>query len=505
MDMTGRPKHRRRVEIYFILYLCALVLLLPEHDGPLQDRDAIDAIESLTSFQLQPEKTTLVCRVVRDSNGSFRFTEVDTINMIRVHGNVADVRFEYVIEDLTARQSISMQANSASSTAMFSMVDRPDLRGAEFRWHPPASNVVGNTLLVRVIGSATPVIGTEALNGGDRQTVASNLQVRAETQFTLSVVVDDGESQPRTIVVMQPTSPGANPSQGQTDALRFGEFWLQPQRERLNEMPGARWMNRISVGGADLEKDLKSGAQVRVNGDQRTARSITVRNDAARREFIVEGEAPMNGTATVEVVAYRADNTQATTRFSVTSQPLQAPSIPDVMYPAIAYTIKPNLPVAEGHSISVVLRDDRRDVVKTNGEEFVFTPSVNDTNKVLYLDRLIDGQRVGGSETVRVVSYPAPEITNVQDATTRDGERVKRVTVMYYGDGNRPTLEVIEGNARSPKKLFGNNRPADRNERPRVKYLEEFDVMPKDPSRPFAFRIRAIDGRRFTSSTKYIE
>lgn len=503
--MTGRPKHRRRVEIYFILYLCALVLLLPEHDGPSVEGNVVGKIEALTAFQLQPEKTTLVCRVVRDTNGTYRFVDADTTNLIRVHGNVADVRFEYVIEDLSARQTVSMQANSTSGSSMFSMVDRPDLRGAEFRWHPPTSNIAGNTLLVRVIGSATPVIGTEALNGGDRQTVASNLQVRAETQFTLSVVIDDGQSTPQTIIVQQPPSTQQDPATQPGTLPRFGEFWLQPQRERLSELPGARWSNRVSVGGADLERDLKTGAQVRVNGDQRTARSVTIRNDVGRREFVLEGDAPMSGSAVVEIVATRTDNAQAVTRFTVNAQPLPAPSVPDVMYPGIAYTIKANVPVAEGHAIAVVLRDDRRDVARTNGEDIVYTPSVNDTTRVFYLDRLIDGQRVGGSETVRVISFPPPEITNVQDATTRDGERVKRVTVLYYGEANRPTLEVVDGNARPPRKLFGNNRPADRNERPRVKYLEEFDVMPKDASRAFTFRIRAVDGRRFSSSTRTIE
>lgn len=502
--MTGRPKHRRRVEIYFVLYLCALVLLLPEHEGPLTDGNVVGKIEALTSFQLQPEKTTLVCRVVRDSTGAYRFVDADTTNLIRVHGNVADVRFEYVIEDLSARQTVSMQANASSASSMFSMVDRPDMRGAEFRWHPPTTNVAGNTLLVRVIGSATPVIGTEALNGGDRQTVASNLQVRAETQFTLSTVIDDGQTQPRTIIVQQPSTQ-QDPTVSTSSAQRFGEFWLQPQREKLSELPGARWSNRISVGGADLERDLKSGAQIRVNGDQRTARSVTVRNDVGRREFVVEGDAPMNGTATIEVVAYRTDNAQAVTRFSVSAQPLPAATVPDVMYPGISYVIKANLPATEGHTISVVLRDDRRDVAKTNGDDIVYTPSVNDTTRTYYFDRLIDGQRVGGSETVRVISFPPPEITNVQDALTRDGERVKRVTVLYYGEANRPTLEVVEGNARSPKKLFGNNRPADRSEKPRVKYLEEFDVAQKDASKSFTFRIRATDGRRFSSSTRTIE
>lgn len=502
--MTGQPKRRRRVEIYFVLYLCALVLLLPEREALFTDPTALDRIEALTSFQLQPEKTTLVCRVVHDSNNTYRFTELDTSNLIRVHGNVEDVRFEYVIEDLSARQTVTMQARGTSGSAMFAMVDRPDMRGAEFRWRPPVSNLMGNTLLVRVIGSATPVIGSSGKQGTGQRSVASSIQVRAETQFTLSLVVEEGEQRSRTIVVAQP--PQAAIENGSTvNQPRFGELWLQPQRERLSELPGAHWTNRISVGGADLERDLLTGPRVRVTGDQRTTRSVTVRTDNARREIVVEGDAPMNGSAMIDVTIDRVDKTQAVAHFSVAAQPLPAPQVPDAMYPGIAYTFKANVPPVEGHAFTVVLRDDRRDVAKTNGEDIVFTPSVADTNKVLYFDRLIDGQRVGGSESVRIVSFPPPEITNVQDATTRDGERVKRVTVLYYGEANRPSLDIIDGNARPARKLFGNNRPADRMERPRVKFLEEFDVSAKDPSKPFTFRLRATDARRFTSTVRTIE
>jgi hypothetical protein len=74
--------------------------------------------------------------------------------------------------------------------------------------------------------------------------------------------------------------------------------------------------------------------------------------------------------------------------------------------------------------------------------------------------------------------------------------------VLFYGDRqqNRPSLNVVEGNARPPRKLYGNIRKADVNDAAGTAWLEDFMIDRKDGSQPFEFKIQAVDGRGKRSS-----
>ena len=96
----NRNRKRRLVEIYFILYLSALLFLLP--DGKKDDVDSIGTGIQIyqPSFNLIPEKNTLICRVVLDSAGP-RIMYLDSVNTIFYTGDVEDVNFEFTVEDQT--------------------------------------------------------------------------------------------------------------------------------------------------------------------------------------------------------------------------------------------------------------------------------------------------------------------------------------------------------------------------------------------------------------------
>jgi len=78
--------------------------------------------------------------------------------------------------------------------------------------------------------------------------------------------------------------------------------------------------------------------------------------------------------------------------------------------------------------------------------------------------------------------------------------------VQFYAadrSSNRPRLRVLDGNASDVKRLAGNLRAAS-SERPTVSWLETFEVTQRDASRPFTFRVQALDDRG-ASSAPWVE
>ena len=82
-------KRRRMIEIYFVLYIAALVMLLPSKNSSNQHlkNDILDEIFR-QSFTLLPEKTVLNCRIFTDSTGS-HILAFDSSNVIVCTVNVS--------------------------------------------------------------------------------------------------------------------------------------------------------------------------------------------------------------------------------------------------------------------------------------------------------------------------------------------------------------------------------------------------------------------------------
>jgi hypothetical protein len=68
---VNKSDKRRGSEIYFVLYLSALILLLPGKQEK-KSSDAVDAITALfqQSFSLLPEKNSLLSKITTDSTGA---------------------------------------------------------------------------------------------------------------------------------------------------------------------------------------------------------------------------------------------------------------------------------------------------------------------------------------------------------------------------------------------------------------------------------------------------
>lgn len=484
--MNDRHRRRRRVEIYFVLYLVALVLLMPDKGDLTETKNDVAALAH-ARLEFTPDRMRLLCKLTRDSTGGARIETLDSFNVIRYSGTVADMRVSARIEEVETGQVLTIESGE-SSTSMFALDHQPQRNAVVFRWHPDFTNAMTRTFRVTILGSGAPV-GTPGANGTDSDDLPAGLRMTGSTQFILSTIVD--KDSPSTII----TLPGGrdtvivrDTSDRNGGLAAMGEFWIDPARDRINTISSREWTNRISVGGADPARDLVGMPRIRVIGEN----IGEVQRYTDQRTIIVKGRAPRSGSVTIEVSAQRRDGQTRTTTFVVSAQPLAVADVPDVMYPNVDYIVDTRLPAVE--NTRAVVRDGDREIASTNEGTLRIRPQHRDTGRTLTFERFVDGNREGPTQQIQVRSYPAPVIRDVK----RDADqRKKTVVVQFFSSDrsvNRPTLRVVDGNALEPRKLSGYLRAADA-QQPTTSWLEVFEITIRDPQRPFTFRIQAMDDK----------
>ncbi|MFN3782046.1 MAG: hypothetical protein ACK4SO_07715, partial [Candidatus Kapaibacteriota bacterium] len=123
--MQSSKRKRRIVEIYFILYLAALVFILPESSFKPKDSNNAEVIGDFqSSFTLIPEKSSLVCNIIVEPTG-YRITKIDSSNVIFYTGDFEDIQFEFTIEDQSTNRSVTLRADKNYSAKYFRVVEVP--------------------------------------------------------------------------------------------------------------------------------------------------------------------------------------------------------------------------------------------------------------------------------------------------------------------------------------------------------------------------------------------
>jgi len=494
--MTARPRNRRRVEIYFVLYVVALVLLMPDPSD--QSKSTGPSPYDYSRLDLQPERVRLESKAIRDTGNQLILIRQDSLNVIRYTGAVTDVRISATVYDEKAGKDIVINPGD-TTTRLFSLVHDPARSAAIFHWRPALmQDDISRTFRVTLTAMGVPTSVSTA-NANEADDVPSGLRIQGSTQFMLAYVVDDKPAS-NTIVQLP----------GKVDTIRIrdggtsfggetmlGEFWVQPARERVTVLQGTRWTNRISVGGADVSRDLATAPVVKASGDG----SASVRSyvDAATRTVILDGIAPRSGTLNVDVTLQRRDGQSRSASFIVSAEPLAALALPESIYPGVEAELATRLPSMPGIEVVAVLKGERGEIQRTTGDMIRYTPSVSDTGKVIYLERYVDDQRVGSPVPIRIRSFDAPEILAAKDLA---GGTKKRIVVKYFGPKmDRPVLDIVDGNVGRIQTLYGNNYRANDRDPAVPAWIIEFDIERKDGSRPFAFRIQARDKRGMRSRT----
>ncbi|GMV53958.1 MAG: hypothetical protein D8M52_09700 [Chlorobi bacterium] len=476
---------RRRVEIYFILYLLALVLLLPDKPMPAGGGMVLPGDLRL---DLQPERVRMECNLVRDSSGGLRIRSLDSENVIRYNTGLTDVDVRARIEDAATGQVLMVDAGR-NPAALFELQLLPERQTVLFRWHPNYADATPRTLRVTLQASAVPA-DAGGPNAGAGRHFPTGLRLNGTAQFVLVTNVTRHSENGQTELMPRVDTIRIIDSSARRS---MGTFWIEPARDLISGISQQPWAMRLSMGGADPMRDLAALPLVQASNGATVERYL----DTAARMLMVRGTIPRSGKYTVNVVAHRADGQVAQTSFDVQCLSMPAAMVASVMYPGVEYTIETNLPDLEG--AKAVVLDGGREVAATSASVLSFTPRLSDTGKTLQFVRLIAGDRVETPVAIHVRGFPPPEIRDVKDYGSGDK---KKVIVKFYGDKNRdrPSLEVVDGNVRSVRKLFGNIHAANDADDAGVAWIDEFEVTRKDNGQPFTFTIQARDQRGRTSA-----
>jgi len=505
-------KRRRMIEIYFVLYIAALVMLLPSKKDDHQPQINAELLAAIfrQSFTLSPEKTVLNCRLLADSSG-YSILSLDSTNLIVCTGNVKDVQYECVIVDQSLQQSLRLVASQPSPTQLFTLANVAGKLAVEFKWTPPPHERINRSFLVKVIASAAP----NAVNGNDsleRLMNAAGARLTAETQFSVNIIFANGGAYPSSSTItqlngFQPdtsrpqlTMPLGNPP---TIIVRqpLGEFYLQPQNSLVKSIAYQQWTNKIFLAGI-ASTELSKAPIIKLERSQSEAGGSATITEIRGNEIVMGGTSPSSGTMRVQLTAIRAaDGKEMNVNFTIQPQPIQPPVLELKMYPGQTYSITPNLPMlTDGGEVKAVLREGNRErVVSPQGAPFMFTPDIADTQKILTFERFIGGKLVGQSLSVRIESYPPPEVL---EPTFRGGLVYiqTRTYGTHNGKNNESRLEIIDGNAGSPVDQRGDMQ----RDAKTTAVIQTFRIRPLDANKPFNFKVRAIDARGKSSASKQI-
>jgi len=488
----NRNKKRRLVEIYFILYLSALLFLLP--DGKKDNVDGIGTGIQIyqPSFNLIPEKNTLICRVVLDSAGP-RIMYLDSVNTIFYTGDVEDVNFEFTVEDQTINSSFTLSSNENTQNKFFSFTQNDDRHAAQFRWSPPLQEISSKTYVVKISAIAKK---KSIVNSSEDEDVTSKT-VKNTAQFSLLLIyLNEPGGNPLftqtyyTSVLEDTSYQFTMPFQNLVPSIPTGKINMFSASSDIRQIAGQRWVNTVIVSNMNLKNDITSrGIEIEYSPKNigGKAEIYDIRDD----EIIIQGITPSYGKMKVKVSATRKyDGSEKYVTFNVSPEAFEIPDYERYMYPEITYEIDPKLPEI-GQDVTAVIKNGNSIRAKSQkGEKFKFTPSNIDIDEVFYLERYIDKELLGEKYPIRVLQYPQPEIVDIQRISDREIEVITR----SYGLKNKTRNEVesfeVDGNAvyRDLRGKITENR-----EKSFPVTIQYFLFSPEDPDKPFSFKITAKD------------
>ncbi len=520
VNKSGR---RRGSEIYFVLYLSALILLLPGKQEQ-KSTEAVDAITALfqQSFSLLPEKNSLLSRITTDSTGA-SILQLDTSNVLLLTGNVSDITFECNVEDQNNDEVIQVTSKEGEH---FSIVYDSTKKLVFFSWHPPISMLssLNKSLsyIVIVKAKAKPFISGK--NPELQQLLKStNATLQTEARFSISILTEGlGEAPPKIVympaettftrMIFQPSQIQQQPAPAIADVngQKFGvpvieqEFTLQSRDSKMEVMAYQEWQNKIFVQGIYTPNDYAEKPVVKVVHNSKDMSGTADLLDYRLGEIIVGGIAPASNAMTVTVTGKRRyDNKEVTTEFIIDPKKLNDPQIPSFMYPYIAYKFDPQMPPSINMNARAILKNSQR-ILEDNqqGKPFAFKPDIEDTGTVVYFERLVNGKLIGKSYSIRIRSFDPPQIFG---KTNKQGQ--VEVSVRSFGkhDGkpNRSKIIYVEGTGLN---IFpAQDNRADFDAKDGFNTNQKFSIRPKDKSKPFSVMVRAVDNYGKLSELEFID
>ncbi|MDQ1265533.1 MAG: hypothetical protein QG635_684 [Bacteroidota bacterium] len=491
-----KAKRIRHVEIYFVLYLAALIFILPDtKDNGVSAEDSKRNPILQLPFRLIPEKNILNCRLIYDSSGA-KIIAIDSVNAIYYTGDVDEVQFEFEVEDQSLNQNILIKSGAESRNRYFRIQEKHEQQAAFFYWSPPLHEKINKTYLVHVKATAKPKVRHDF---PDLVEYSVNASFSLNVNFINSGALTADANNPQTTGTLPFDNNQFNQNQQiTTQPLQGGEVILKPDFENVSAVANQKWNNQIFVLGANLS-DLLKTLQVNVYKTPANNTGNAKVTDINANKITLSGITPNTGKMKVELSYIRKyDNKRFLIDFLVSSQLLPDPDYDKIMYPERQYEINPRMPLINSQETRAYLKDYQSvRAVSRQGESFRFTPDISDTGKTLSLERYVNDTLVGQVFKIQVRGYPSPEIIRI--GVVKDNTLNIEVRSFGMHDGRKNLVKSleIEGNAKS-RQIAGRYREDTDN----LVYLHVFEITPKNPDKPFIFKLYALDQRGFRSAAK---
>lgn len=480
-------KKRGPVEIYFILYLAALVMILPDIKDNVEGKDNLFDEGSVT-FHLNPVKPSLTCRLFIDSTG-VRISEFDAENTIHYSGNVKNVQMEFTITDEETSNSVMLETDKDYETSDFNLYHNPENNLVKFYWKPPIYERRNKNYIVKITAKANPVDFTDSITA--ITPTSEQPMIIKRSQFRLAVYVNRAGT-----VVYVPGGDDLAKGTGGRDSIRqspslereflIGDMSLYPVYSPLRVIANQQWENRIIVIGLNPQRDLSELPEITVTGGEAYISGISP------NEIKLSGTTPSSGRMNVKIKLKRKyDMKEVSADFSVVPEPLFKPEYDAEMYPGNPYTIDPKLPALIGQDVkAVIMLDNRTLVTSRHGSKFEFSPDISDTGKIVSLERFVNNKRIGQTYPIKILPFPAPSIININEKSAK----IITIETICYGivRGEKNIISDIEiiGNAKWQEYF-----PNIISEAAKSSYKQFFMLTPLKDDQPFRFRVRAVDKR----------
>lgn len=478
-------KSKGFTEIYFVLYLSALILLIPEKEDEVEINRSSN--NNLTAF-IKTERSSLSVKLQADTSGS-KIISSDSVNIIYPVGDVKKVNYTFSILSQNIKRTIWSSDNDEIDENANFRIEKLNDNSVKFIWKPSNFNFTNQNYTVL----AEADIDTKDTN--------NPFPIYSKTQFNLNMFYVDQ------VPVLASGEKGDFPDnqENQLDGQNTETQIIQTPPETLRAIPDEgtvrnlaykTWTNDILVWGVDLKNELLGLPKITVSSDDPNADAEIL--DYTDSMLKLKGKTPGFGEMKVTVELTRKSDRKSTlTEFKVRPIPLKDPILSNTMYPEREYVIDPKLPqvnvqneeayIRSGKDVIAFLRDDQ--------STFRFIPQYSDIGKDIYFERLINNKPLESKIRIQVIDYPKPEYIN---SNQRGNEVV--ITFRAYGtlNGKKNYIKRLEFD--SDKILFtdlsGETKEEDGSR------IQVFRCRSKSGDLPSKFTVKAIDSKGRVSETR---
>ncbi|MCL2039797.1 MAG: hypothetical protein FWG85_05140 [Bacteroidetes bacterium] len=479
---------KRYVEIYFILYLVAIVMLISTGREKNTNEDNMKINEIEFPFRIKPEKPLLTCKIITDTNGVKKY-QLDSINYIPYYGNVSDVKYEFIIEDDEFKNKILLLNNSNNENQIFSFDCDDDNKVVRFIWYPNIETATNKNFNVYVTATAK-----YKSNTGVEQ------ELQSKTQFVLSIYNDYLLKDGYEIVSNNTFESSQTNLQYYQNQVIYSDFSINPQQNIIRGIAGDIWENEVYCYGFNPKTDLLKAPIIELNNtpiDDNGSKIIS--NILKDNSIFLKGKVPDFGRTKVLIsVQRKGDLKEQKISFDVSPIHIQLPEVPSAMYPNVEYSINPNIP-SDLTDITLYIKEIDNDKVRLssfNNSIIKFTPNKDDIGKTLLFERYYNNKLIGQKHQIKVLDFAPPKITRLSEKNKNE-HILETISYGLHNSLDNTIKEVrLTGNAE-----YSQQHGKTRTNRTKLEFVEQYSITPKDNSKPFKYSVYVIDQNGKSSNT----